>query len=300
MTENKITAVFRVMNQKPMVYHRIYAQLTGSVTAGLLLSQIVYWWFTVHERTFWKTDKKFCEELCMGSKEFRNAKQKIRALGVVKITRKGHPATTHYEVDIPALLGQISSLAEKDKLDAGPPSLTERVKLDCPKGSNQFDRKGQTNIEAEITTESTQRKDKSSSKLLSSAAAGGEGRQLLQGAGIHPKVATALACEQKHPTESIAAAIENARSRRAWLAITDRFRARLFNIAGYVIRTLNQARREGHLVKRSKRSLGIERMARDRIKYRSRDRPEVEPEQIEEELKEIGKKMKKELALASA
>lgn len=228
---------------------------------------------------FYKTNEDFRDELGLGLKEMKNAKRKLNDLGLVSTARAGVLARTFYTLNESVLSARI-------------PSWAERAQLDGPKGINCVGRNGPTITDNNPKT--TQRKDKDFPKLLSSAAAEADGRQLLQGADVHPKVAIALACEQKHPTESIAAAIEKARSRRAWLAITDRFRARLFNIPGYVISSLNQIRRDGHLVKRSKKSRGIAHMARDRLKYRTRDRPG------EEETKKSAEKMKKELAAVSA
>ena len=35
--------LFDEFNERPIAYQRIYTRLTGKVTSGLLLSQLVYW-----------------------------------------------------------------------------------------------------------------------------------------------------------------------------------------------------------------------------------------------------------------
>ncbi len=136
----KIEKLFSELNDKPVVYHSVYARITGSVTAGLLLSQIVYW-NKVSGGEFYKTDKEWQEELVMGERELRNAKKKLKELGFVKIKRKGVPAKTYYTLDINRLITVITSSDEKAK-----PVRT--------KGPNKNGRKVRTSI-TENTTENT-------------------------------------------------------------------------------------------------------------------------------------------------
>jgi len=75
MLNQDLNQMLRLLNQKPIAYQRIYAQITKSLTAGLLLSQVVYWWYACKETEFYKTDRSFAEELFMGNSEFRNAKK---------------------------------------------------------------------------------------------------------------------------------------------------------------------------------------------------------------------------------
>jgi hypothetical protein len=50
----------KILNQKPIAYYPIYRQITGSTTAGILLSQLMYW-FSVKDK-FYKTDADIIEE----------------------------------------------------------------------------------------------------------------------------------------------------------------------------------------------------------------------------------------------
>ena len=127
--DKQIKSLLKALAQRPVAYQKIYAQITGSVTAGLLLSQIVYWWDAV-EREFDKTDSDLRDELAMGSKEFKNAKSKLKKTGLVKMKLKGVPRRTFYRLDKSALLEQISSWAQRDQLK------------DEPKGTKQLGRKG--------------------------------------------------------------------------------------------------------------------------------------------------------------
>ena len=78
--------------------------------------------------------------------------------------------------------------------------------------------------------------------------------------GVHRKVAWPIVYDQKTPPESVRNAVQNALSRKAWLKLTDPFRANHFKTAGYIIASLNKARSETHLVRPSIRNLNIEKL----------------------------------------
>lgn len=234
--ENKISQILKAFSQEPIYYHRIYSQISGSVTAGLLLSRIVYWWCKdwidhPEQTPFYKTDNDFALDLAMGAKELRNAKSKLKKLGLITTKRRGVPARTFYTVEETALLAQISSWAERGKLDR-------------PKRSNKAGRKGQTITDK---TQSLHKEIKNSSSLdLSSK----ESRQLyaltlLTGRGVDEKVARSIVFNQSTPLESIEEVIKN--------GLVKEYHAKktggIFRLkAGYIVKALNQARSEGKVV----------------------------------------------------
>jgi hypothetical protein len=96
---------------RPIAYHRVFACLTGSVTAALLLSQAVYW----QRRAtgwWWKTQKEWEEETGLSRREQESARRVLRGLGVLFEERRGIPARSYYRLDIGRLL---SVLCEKTK-----------------------------------------------------------------------------------------------------------------------------------------------------------------------------------------
>jgi len=111
--------LFDALNEKPIAYHRAYANITGSITAGLLLSQLVYWAKAMNYKEFYKTDKDFREELGMGEYEFKGAKKKLIQLKLVKIKVKGIPAKTYYEVDLDKLITLLTRWGKTTQLDGG-------------------------------------------------------------------------------------------------------------------------------------------------------------------------------------
>lgn len=114
--ENEVKTLLQAFSEKPVAYMRIYAKITGSVTAGVLLSQIVYWHYAMKEQEFWKTDEDFCSELSMGLYEFKAAKKKIENLCLIKTVRKGIPAKTYYTVNTETLLTLITSCGKNPQL----------------------------------------------------------------------------------------------------------------------------------------------------------------------------------------
>jgi hypothetical protein len=114
----------------------IYSQITGSITAGLLLSQIVYWWYNNKGEEFYKTNIEFCRELSMGLDEFKGAKNKLAKIGIIKITRKGIPAKSFYTLDEDKLIKAITSKRKNHQQVGGkstnwmgenPPTITENT-----------------------------------------------------------------------------------------------------------------------------------------------------------------------------
>lgn len=75
--------------------------------------------------------------------------------------------------------------------------------------------------------------------------------QRLTGHGVHQTVAAAIVYEQHHPPDSIDQAIDNALLRQAQHRQSGSDRLKPFRLAAYIVGSLNQARREAHVVKPS-------------------------------------------------
>ena len=117
--ETEINILLKEFSERPIAYQPIYAKITGSATAGILLSQLVYWHYAMKEKEFYKTDNDFCNELSLGLYELRGAKKKLQELGVVIVNRKGVPAKTYYKVDIKRLFTLITSCGKNPQLVVG-------------------------------------------------------------------------------------------------------------------------------------------------------------------------------------
>jgi hypothetical protein len=96
------------LNQRPIAYFPVYRQLTNSTTAGILLSQIMYWSNAMRGEKFYKSDAELIKETSLTSNEFRSAKAKIKKLNFIKIKAEGMPAKSYYYVDYELLASSLS------------------------------------------------------------------------------------------------------------------------------------------------------------------------------------------------
>lgn len=99
-------SMFSSLNDKPIVFRRIFKLMTQSTNAALLLSQICYWWSTMGKREFYKLDKDFAHELCMTPKEFKLAKKKVAGISFVSMKKKGVPPKTYYGINFDLMLAE--------------------------------------------------------------------------------------------------------------------------------------------------------------------------------------------------
>ncbi len=144
--------LFDSLNERPIAFNPVYAKITKCIKAGLLLSQILYWYKTMNYRQFYKTDEEFCEEIgrgAMGIKAFRAAKAKLEKLGFIAIEVKSMPAKSYYRVNIKLI---ISCLVASGKA----PEPISKPKVGTPvclKEANQYAYNRQAT--SETTTETT-------------------------------------------------------------------------------------------------------------------------------------------------
>ena len=99
------------LNQRPIAVYPIYIKITGSVNAGLLLSQLMYWYGAVNGRIFYKSDIEIMEETCLSESELRTAKNKLKAMPFIEIKAKGVPAKTHYSINAENLISEIHAFS---------------------------------------------------------------------------------------------------------------------------------------------------------------------------------------------
>ena len=155
-----ILAVIAEMLDRPIAFHPVLAKISGSVTAGLMLSQAVYW-SKVLERTnpdakgwFYKTQAEWTEEVCMSRWEQDGAKKLLGKLPFWKYERRGAPPKSYYRVDLEKLIEAIAEHVEKPHS-----RLREYLAPDVEKTSVQNAEKPSSLKGTETTTETTQREN---------------------------------------------------------------------------------------------------------------------------------------------
>lgn len=136
--------IFDILGNKPVAFNPILAKATGSITAGLFLSQLLYWSGKEKNPEGWifKTIKEMEEETALSRKEQDGAIKRLKMLKILEVSLKGVPAKRHFKINLEVLLKLISNLSKTGN----------QV---CPKGTNWFAQNGQTNtyITTDITTD---------------------------------------------------------------------------------------------------------------------------------------------------
>lgn len=128
-----------------IAYYPIYTKITGSVTCGILLSQIMYWYKKMEEKEFYKTNADLESETGLTSKEIKTAKNKLRELGLISIVRKGLLAKSYYTVNetkLQDIVIKFQGISDEIQTQKHPTSWAKKDYLDGPKGTIKMGRKG--------------------------------------------------------------------------------------------------------------------------------------------------------------
>ena len=145
------TNLLKSLHQRPISYYPIYKDITGSTTAGVLLSQLMYW-FSKKDKIF-KTDEEIRDETGLTEKEMRNAKKIIKNLSFITVSKEGIPAKTYYEIDWNTYTEALAQRAKQETTKGqdctspkGETVLAQRAKQETTKGQDCTSPKGETII----------------------------------------------------------------------------------------------------------------------------------------------------------
>lgn len=118
MSDNKTQRVIaELLSTRPIAYNPDLAFLTGSVTAGILLSQLLYWWDRrTKEDCFYKTVYELYSETGLTKNEQLTAIKRLEKLGFVSVFTRGVPPKRHFNVHVEWIAQRL--IAEKDLIFA--------------------------------------------------------------------------------------------------------------------------------------------------------------------------------------
>ncbi|HUL00945.1 MAG TPA: hypothetical protein VLX29_08830 [Nitrospirota bacterium] len=140
-SSDPVTERFQETLDRPIAFHPVFVDVTGSITAGLLLSQAVYWTKRVSQGDwFYKTMKQWKEETRLSRHEQENARKILRQFSFWHEERRGVPAKMYFRVDIPALYNELLHVKAKERALVRFP---ESRKLDFRKAVSKEDEIGQ-------------------------------------------------------------------------------------------------------------------------------------------------------------
>lgn len=169
MTESqtRLLTLIRELSERPIAYMPAYARLANSVTAGVFLSQAMYWTprGSAPYGWFYKTAEEWTAETALSYKEQATARKKLREIGVLEEKRMGVPARLWYRVDLERVSELLletqdsnrTSIAESAELEPGTEApVTTGVVTGGESGDQDFPKAAvQTSPKRRTTTEST-------------------------------------------------------------------------------------------------------------------------------------------------
>jgi len=144
---SKAQLLFDKFAERPIAYYPIYSRICGTITAGLLLSQLVYWGKISKWKKFFKTEKELREEIYMSRHEFLAAKKRLQSIGFVLTEIRKYPPVTFYEINSKKIIDAISNCPEIKQ------STVRKLDDQCPE-PGQMMSENRTNI-YKTTTENT-------------------------------------------------------------------------------------------------------------------------------------------------
>lgn len=99
---NKV--ILEVLGTRPVAFNPVLAEIVKSASAGLFMSQLLYWWNKgKNEGWIYKTIDEVKKETTLSREEQDTAIRKWKELGVLEIKVIGVPPKRHFRIDIDKL-----------------------------------------------------------------------------------------------------------------------------------------------------------------------------------------------------
>jgi hypothetical protein len=138
--QNTITAL---LTDRPIAYHPLIAKAVKSVTAGVFLSQFLYWTPRTRDPHGWiyKTQTDIAEETALTRREQETARRILRDNGVLEEKKAGVPCRLYFRVNMQALVTLLGDDAHQPSFPQdggnGHPRMAETDCPGCPKAPNR-------------------------------------------------------------------------------------------------------------------------------------------------------------------
>jgi len=135
MERNKYQKIIaRVLSTRPIAFNPDLARSLGSAKAGLLLSQLLFWWEKGRNPNWiYKTIDEMEEETTLSRCEQDNAIKICKNYGLLETKLEGIPAKRHFKLNIQKIIKLLES------------SLQVNDEQDCKKPAKKIDEDKQTN-----------------------------------------------------------------------------------------------------------------------------------------------------------
>ena len=98
-TKSYNSVLLELLADKPIAFVPSLARLVKSATAGLFMSQLLYWWGSgAKPGWIYKTIAEFQKETCLSRSEQATAIKKWKALGVLEVKLMSIPPKRHFKI----------------------------------------------------------------------------------------------------------------------------------------------------------------------------------------------------------
>lgn len=116
--ENVNSLLLKSLGTRPIAFNPDLAKISGSATAGLLMSQLLYWWGKGHNKDYiYKTIKDCEKETCLTRSEQYTAIKKWKLLGVLFVKAQGIPPKRCFYLDTKKLVEILQELAKEKGIE---------------------------------------------------------------------------------------------------------------------------------------------------------------------------------------
>lgn len=99
-------ATLRSLLDRPIAFNRALVPVAGSITAALLLAQMLYWQARADD-WFYKTGVEWLEETGLSREEFQGARRHLVGRGLIEYQVRGSPPVGHYRIAFEAVVSQL-------------------------------------------------------------------------------------------------------------------------------------------------------------------------------------------------
>lgn len=116
---NELGNLLKSLNGKKIAYDVVYTKITGRLTAGVMLSQLMYWYSVMGGREFYKSNEDLCEETGLSIDELKSAKKLLESKGFINVELKSLPRKTYYTINETVLITSLTSEWKSHQLVGG-------------------------------------------------------------------------------------------------------------------------------------------------------------------------------------
>lgn len=152
MTARK-SALRAVLGDQPIAYHPVLARIAGSVPAGVLLGQLLYWDGVMSaakgdswDGWFYKSGRSIERETALKRYAQESARSELKVRGLIQTKLRGVPATIHYHINFDTIESALDALDAETEETPEKSSLQTVDKLDCRPSANKLADSEQTSL----------------------------------------------------------------------------------------------------------------------------------------------------------